>query len=101
VGGGDGLQVVASGWGPKGEHSPASDRAGGVTGDGLQPDVSAEAILRTIGGFVCFERAGTGGVLDYAVEAIQGTMGNGADLWDCLGHQLLGRAIGAEGESIR
>jgi carbamoyl-phosphate synthase small subunit len=92
---GDGLHVVALDCGAK--HNilrHLTER--GIKVTVLPPDTSAEQILkhRPDGLFVS-NGPGDPAVLDYAVKPLQGALGKVPIFGICLGHQLLGRAIGA------
>jgi carbamoyl-phosphate synthase small subunit len=92
---GDGLHVVALDCGAK--HNilrHLSER--GVKVTVLPPDTTAEEILKhNPDGLFVSNGPGDPAALDYAVQPLLGTLGKIPTFGICLGHQLLGRAIGA------
>ncbi len=93
---GDGLHVVALDCGAKSNIlRNLSER--GVKITVLAPDVTAEEILRhKPDGLFISNGPGDPAALDYAVRPINGVMEKLPIFGICLGHQLLGRAVGAE-----
>ena len=92
---GDGLHVVALDCGAK-QNILRHFTERGVKVTVLPPDTTTEQILkhRPDGLFVS-NGPGDPAVLDYAVKPLQGALGKVPIFGICLGHQLLGRAIGA------
>jgi carbamoyl-phosphate synthase small subunit len=92
---GDGLHVVALDCGAK--HNilrHLTER--GVKVTVLPPDTTTAEILRhRPDGLFVSNGPGDPAVLDYAIKPIQGALGKVPIFGICLGHQLLGRAIGA------
>jgi carbamoyl-phosphate synthase small subunit len=93
---GDGLHVVALDCGAKSNILRHLVERG-IKVTVLPPDTTAEEILkhRPDGLFVS-NGPGDPAALDYAVRPIQGVLDKLPTFGICLGHQLLGRAIGAE-----
>ena len=92
---GDGLHVVALDCGAKSNIlRHLAER--GIKVTVLPPDTMAEEILRhKPDGLFISNGPGDPAVLDYAVRPIQGVLDKLPTFGICLGHQLLGRAIGA------
>ncbi len=93
---GDGLHVVALDCGAK-QNILRHFVERGIKVTVLPPDVSTEEILkhRPDGLFVS-NGPGDPAVLDYAVKPIKAVLGKVPIFGICLGHQLLGRALGAQ-----
>jgi carbamoyl-phosphate synthase small subunit len=93
---GDGLHVVAVDCGAK--HNILrhfSER--GVKVTVLPPDTTAEEILKhNPDGLFVSNGPGDPAALDYAIKPLVGTLGKVPIFGICLGHQLIGRALGAE-----
>jgi carbamoyl-phosphate synthase small subunit len=92
---GDGLHVVAIDCGAK-QNILRHLRQRGVKVTVLPPESTAEQILsHHPDGLFVSNGPGDPAVLDYAVKPLQGALGKVPIFGICLGHQLLGRAIGA------
>jgi carbamoyl-phosphate synthase small subunit len=93
---GDGLHVVALDCGAK-DNILRHFVERGVRVTVVPPNTSAEEILK-LGPDGLFVSNGPGdpAVLDYAVKPLEGAIGKVPIFGICLGHQLLGRAIGAQ-----
>jgi carbamoyl-phosphate synthase small subunit len=92
---GDGLHVVALDCGAK-QNILRHFTERGIKVTVLPPDVSADEILKyRPDGLFISNGPGDPAVLDYAVNPIQRALGKVPIFGICLGHQLLGRAIGA------
>lgn len=92
---GDGLHVVALDCGAK-SNILRHFAERGVKVTVLPPDVTTEQILQhNPDGLFVSNGPGDPAALDYAVRPIKGALGKLPIFGICLGHQLLGRAIGA------
>src|SRR6201999_2879074 len=92
---GDGLHVVAIDCGAK-SNILRNLVERGVKVTVLPPDTTAEEILRhKPDGLFVSNGPGDPAVLDYAVKPIQEVLDKLPIFGICLGHQLLGRAVGA------
>jgi carbamoyl-phosphate synthase small subunit len=93
---GDGLHVVALDCGAK-QNILRHLSQRGVKVTVLPPDVTAEEILKLKpDGLFISNGPGDPAALDYAVKPIKALLGKLPIFGICLGHQLLGRAIGAD-----
>jgi carbamoyl-phosphate synthase small subunit len=93
---GDGLHVVALDCGAKSNMLRHLVERG-IKVTVLPPDTTADDILKhRPDGLFISNGPGDPAVLDYAIRPIRGVLNHVPTFGICLGHQLLGRAIGAE-----